>query len=118
MARGETPPGDRAPLRRTPTTAVRVELHVRPGASSTRVGGRHDGALVVRVAVPPEDGKATAAALAALADALSLPRRAVTLVHGATARRKVVEVELPDGDELALARRLDVLGSAGSGGHG
>ena len=38
---------------------VRTEIHVRPGASATTVGGEYDGALVVRVVEPPEGGRAT-----------------------------------------------------------
>jgi uncharacterized protein len=88
---------------------VRADIHVRPNASRTRVGGEHDGALVVRVAAPAEEGRATNAALDALADALSLPRRSVSLVSGATRRRKLVQIEMPQSDEEATGRRLDLL---------
>lgn len=73
-------------------TAVRVTIRVRPGASRTEVGGAFDGALVVRVAVPAEGGRATEAALTALAAALGVRRREVRLVTGATHRTKVVEI--------------------------
>jgi uncharacterized protein YggU (UPF0235/DUF167 family) len=92
-----------------PETPVRVAIHVRPGASTTRVGGEHAGALVVRVTAPAEHGKATAAALDALADALSLPRRTVTLVTGATSRRKIVAIDLPGPDAPALRRTIERL---------
>ena len=66
---------------------------MKPGAGRTRVGGRYgDAALVVAVQVPAVDGRATAAALAAVAKALGCPPRDVTLVSGATSRTKVVEV--------------------------
>jgi uncharacterized protein YggU (UPF0235/DUF167 family) len=77
---------------------------VKPGAGRTRVGGRYgDAALVVAVQAPAVDGRATAAALKALAKALGCPSREVTLVSGATNRTKVVEV--PDD----LAERLQDL---------
>lgn len=57
----------------------------------------------MRVTPRAVDGKATEAALRALADAVGIRRREVTLVIGATARRKVVEV--PD----AVADQIDVL---------
>jgi uncharacterized protein YggU (UPF0235/DUF167 family) len=72
---------------------VRVTIRVRPGAGRTAVGGDHDGALVVRVAARAVDGKATEAALAAVADAFGVRRSAVALVTGATARTKVVDVD-------------------------
>lgn len=71
---------------------MRVAIRVRPGASRTEVGGSHDGALVVRVAARAVDGKATEAALRAVAEAFGLRRRAVELVSGATSRTKVVDV--------------------------
>jgi uncharacterized protein YggU (UPF0235/DUF167 family) len=72
---------------------VRVTIRVRPGAGRTAVGGDHDGALLVRVAARAVDGRATEAALAAVADAFGLRRSAVTLISGATARTKIVDVD-------------------------
>jgi uncharacterized protein YggU (UPF0235/DUF167 family) len=74
---------------------VRVTIRVRPGAGRSAVGGSYDGALVVRVAARAVDGRATEAALTALAAALGVRRREVTLVTGATSRTKVVAI--PDG---------------------
>ncbi len=72
------------------------------------MGGDFDGALVVRVAEPPDAGRATEAAMRAVAAVLGLPRRSVTLVRGTTSRRKVLEIEPgPGGAErvhAALAR--------------
>jgi uncharacterized protein YggU (UPF0235/DUF167 family) len=84
-------PEDSAPLR--------VAVRVRPGASRTKVGGRYgegDGArLVVAVGARAVDGAATAAVLAALADALGVRPRQVRVVSGATSRDKVVEIVDP-----------------------
>jgi uncharacterized protein YggU (UPF0235/DUF167 family) len=71
---------------------VRVEIVVRPKALNVGVGGDHDGALVVRVAEPADRGRATRAALRAVAEAFDVPQRDVTLMLGATSRRKVVEI--------------------------
>jgi len=92
---------------------VRVAIHVRPNASTTRVGGTHDGALVVRVAAPPDQGRATEAALATLAGVLALPRRSVRLVHGATSRRKLVEIDVPADAEAAVGERIEHLHAEG-----
>ena len=48
---------------------MRVSIRVRPGSARTAVGGEHGGALVVRVTAPAVDGRATEAALAAVAGA-------------------------------------------------
>jgi uncharacterized protein YggU (UPF0235/DUF167 family) len=80
---------------------MRITIRVRPGAGRTAVGGERDGALVVRVRERAVDGKATAGALRAVAEALDVPRSAVTLVTGATSRTKVVDV--PDEAASAVA---------------
>jgi uncharacterized protein (TIGR00251 family) len=69
-----------------------VEVHVKPGASRTSVGGAHDGALVVRVTARAVDGKATEAVLSAVAHAFGVTTRDVALVRGAASRRKLLEV--------------------------
>jgi hypothetical protein len=79
---------------------VRIPIRVRPGAGRTVVGGEHDGALVVRVGARAVDGKATEAALAAVAEAFGVRRSAVTLVSGATSRTKVVDVDGGSDDAL------------------
>jgi uncharacterized protein YggU (UPF0235/DUF167 family) len=87
---------------------LRVTIRVRPGASRPGVGGERDGALVVRVSAPAVDGRATAAALAAVAAAFGVRRAAVTLVAGAASRTKVVDVD--GGDPADLDRLLATSG--------
>jgi uncharacterized protein (TIGR00251 family) len=72
--------------------STRVRLRVSPGAVRAGVVGRHGEAWKVRVAAPPEGGRANEAVLRLLADTLSLPREAVTLVSGHGARDKIVEL--------------------------
>lgn len=87
---------------------VRVPIRVKPGASRTRVGGAHGERLVVAVGARAVDGAATEAALAAVADAFGVRRRAVTLVAGATSRDKLVEVDAAD--DAVAARLTELLG--------
>ena len=71
------------------------------------VGDEHSGALVVSVVEPAGRGRATAAALKAVADALTVPRRCVTLVSGATSRRKVIEIQCETNQAIAhVEKRL------------
>jgi uncharacterized protein YggU (UPF0235/DUF167 family) len=81
---------------------VRFAIRVRPGAGRTAVGGDHDGALIVRVAQPAVDGRATEAALVAVAGALAVRHRQVTPVTGMTGRTKVLDVDADDPDRLQV----------------
>lgn len=86
------------------TGRVRITIRVRPGSARPAVGGEHAGALVVRVSARAVDGKATEAALAAVAAAFGVRRDDVSLVAGASARTKIVEVA--GGDPRVLADLL------------
>ncbi|HKD98992.1 MAG TPA: DUF167 domain-containing protein [Micromonosporaceae bacterium] len=93
---------------------VNVPLRVRPGASRTRVGGAHPGpygtALVVAVTAPAVDGRATRAALDAVAEALGVRRADVTLRAGERSRDKLAEITDPPAD--LHARITALLGPA------
>jgi uncharacterized protein len=83
---------------------MRIAIRVRPGSKHPGVGGEHAGALIVRVNARAVDGRATEAALAAVADAFGVRRGAVSLVSGASSRMKIVEIA--DGDPRFLADLL------------
>jgi len=91
-----------------------IAIRVKPGAARTTVGGVHDGpygpAVVVAVNAPPVDGRATTAALRALAEAIGLRPGRLTLKAGAASRDKLVSVEDPPAD---LQARVDALLKAG-----
>jgi uncharacterized protein (TIGR00251 family) len=87
---------------------VRVAIRVKPGSARTLVGGRHGDALVVSVTARAIDGKATDAALRAVAEAFGVRRRDVMLVTGATSRDKVVEIS-GEAEDIA-GRRGSLLG--------
>lgn len=72
--------------------STRLRLRVVPGAGSTGVVGRHGEGWKVRVAAPPERGKANDAVVRLLAETLGLPVRSVTLVSGLGGRDKMVEL--------------------------
>ena len=85
------------------TDYVRITIRVRPGSAHPGVGGDYDGALVVRVSARAVEGRATAAAIDAVAAAFGVHPRAVTLLTGAASRTKVVDV---DGADPAILRQL------------
>lgn len=71
---------------------TRLKLRVSPGAGRSAIVGRHGDAWKVRVTEAPERGRANEAVLRLLADALAVPRDALTLVSGHGAREKIVEL--------------------------
>ena len=81
-----------------------LDLSVQPGAKHTGIDGLHDGALRVRLAAPPVDGKANSQLLAWLAAELHCPKRDLQLLRGEASRRKQVQVALP---EQVVATWLD-----------
>ncbi|MGD0065570.1 MAG: DUF167 domain-containing protein [Streptosporangiaceae bacterium] len=83
---------------------MRITIWVRPGAVHPAIGGDQGGALIVRVSARAVDGQATEAALTAVARAFGVPRRAVTLITGASSRTKIIDVAA--GDPAVLARLL------------
>ena len=93
---------------------ARIVIRVKPGAARTEVGGEYGGAsfgrsggsLVVAVRERAVDGKATAAALAALAQALGVPARTLRLVTGAASRDKIIAIEDPPPDLEAKVQAL------------
>ena len=80
-------------LRLTETPAgVSFPVRATPRAKRNAVDGLKGDALKVYVTAPPEDGRANAAVIELLADALGVKRRQVEILAGATSRDKVVRV--------------------------
>ena len=96
---------------------VRVRLKVTPKAKRAQFGGlldEPDGekALKVAVTAAPEGGKANDAVIALLAREWGVAKSAISVVAGATDRRKLVEIRGPSQELLArlqgwLAARTD-----------
>jgi uncharacterized protein (TIGR00251 family) len=101
--------------------ALVLRLHVQPGAGRTAVVGRHGDALKVRVAAPPEGGRANTACTELVASIFNVKAAAVELTGGAASRSKRVSVAGVERDEAV--RLLEVAienGNArpGTGVHG
>ncbi|HZF27269.1 MAG TPA: DUF167 domain-containing protein [Steroidobacteraceae bacterium] len=85
-----------------------LALHVQPGAQNSGIAGTHGDALKIRIAAPAADNKANAALIEFLSETLSIPKAAITISHGATGRRKIVEIT--GGEELA--KRVEALATS------
>jgi len=69
-----------------------LTILARPRAQRTEFAGTHDGALCIRLQASPVGGKANAELIAFLARVLRVPRTAVMLQRGASARRKQIAI--------------------------
>jgi uncharacterized protein (TIGR00251 family) len=72
---------------------VVVAVYVQPRASRTAIAGIHDGRLKVALRAPPVDGKANVELLRYVALILEVPKRDVSMLAGATGRRKRILVK-------------------------
>lgn len=71
----------------------RLAVRVTPGAREESLSIA-DGRVLVKVRVKPEDGKASAAVLALLAQALGVAVSRLELLRGATSREKLIRIPL------------------------
>lgn len=71
---------------------VRLALQIQPNARKTAVVGVLDDVLKIKLAAQPVEGKANEALVKWLAGALGVPRSAVTLTHGQTNKKKLLQV--------------------------
>lgn len=107
MSRSSSDPAP-APWRRIGSDgSLTLAVHAQPGAKRSEFAGVHGARLRIRLAAPAAEGKANAALLAFLADAFAVPQRAVTLLHGATGRRKLVRISGPIGNDPTEAGATD-----------
>jgi len=83
-----------------------VDVWVVPGAARTEISGIHDGALRVRVAAPPERGRANEAVARVIAEAAGVRRGRVVAGHGSRRKRVLLEGVEPSAAGDRLAARL------------
>ena len=83
---------------------MRLSIKVVTKSSSDRLVGWMGDALKVCVTAAPERGRANAAVVALLSNALGVSRNAVRIVSGARASRKTVDLAGVDAE--ALRRRI------------
>lgn len=81
--------------------AVVLSVHAQPGAGRTHVMGRHGDAVKIRVAAPPEQGRANEALVQVLAEQFGVPEKSVTIAGGETSRTKRFRISGVDPTEFA-----------------
>ena len=71
---------------------VSFEVRVQPRSSKAEINGVHDGALRVRLTAPPVDGAANRQCIELFSRKMKIPKRAIQIASGASARRKRLKV--------------------------
>ncbi len=71
---------------------VRLAVQITPNASRTEVIGVLGEALKLKLQAQLIEGKANEALVKYLAKALDVPRSAITITHGLTAKKKLLEI--------------------------
>jgi len=79
---------------------VHIDLKAFPNSSKNEFAGIRDNRLCVRIAAPPEDGKANACLREFLAKTLGCAKRDVVLVKGEKSRLKTVKVPAAYSEKL------------------
>lgn len=88
---------------------ARLSIKVVPGSSRDEVAGWLGNELKVRVASPPEGGKANKAVIELLAEALGLSAKQITIRSGLASPRKTVEVDgMAESDMMTKLRHHEV----------
>ena len=70
---------------------MRITVQVLPRSSKNALTWEQ-GVLKARLTAPPVDGAANEALIELLARRLGLPKRDIRILHGATSRRKTLEI--------------------------
>lgn len=72
--------------------AVTIKVRVRPRSGRTKIVGEHAGAIKLRLAAPPVDGKANEECRRFLAKLLKVGATSVEIVSGDSSRDKVIRI--------------------------
>ncbi|HJQ70953.1 MAG TPA: DUF167 domain-containing protein [Blastocatellia bacterium] len=83
--------------------AAIFRVRVQPRASRTEVAGEHAGAIKLRIAAPPVDGKANDECVRFLARLLEVPPRTIEIISGDSSRDKIIRVQNTNADRVRSA---------------
>lgn len=85
-----------------------MPIKVVPASSRSGIAGWLDDTLKVRVTAPAERGKANAAVITVIAEALGVANEGIRIVAGQASARKVVEIDGLSESEVYLRLSRDV----------
>lgn len=82
---------------------VEIRVKVVPASSKTMIAGTLDNMLKVKIAAPPEDGKANKSLIDFMAKLLNLKKKDIKIVSGKTSPIKVLRISGMNSLELITA---------------
>lgn len=84
---------------------VTLKVRVQPRAGRTEIAGEHAGAIKLRIAAPPLEGRANKECKRYLAKLLKVGATSVEIISGESSRDKVIRVS-----NISAGRVLEALG--------
>ncbi len=72
---------------------MKFKITVKPNARKNEVIRAADGTFVIRVAVPPIEGKANEKVIEVLSDYFNKPKRSISIISGFKGKCKIIEIE-------------------------
>jgi uncharacterized protein (TIGR00251 family) len=72
---------------------MKYKITVKPNARKNEIMRGNDGMFVIRVTVPPIEGKANEKVIEILAEYFNKPKRSISIISGIKGRNKIIEVE-------------------------
>jgi hypothetical protein len=72
--------------------AITFTVRVQPRATKSAIAGEVEGSLKIKLAAPPVDGAANEELIRFLAKLFGVARRDVTILSGATAKTKIIQI--------------------------
>jgi uncharacterized protein (TIGR00251 family) len=85
--------------------AVTIKIRAQPRASRTEIIGEHAGAIKIKLAAPPVNGRANEECRRFLAKLLEVSATSVEIISGESSRDKVVRIQ-----NISARRVLEALG--------
>ena len=80
--------------------SIRLAVKVTPNAGRNEITGFKEGVLQVKIAAPPEKGKANKELTDFLSETLGMKKSSILIIKGQTSRNKVIVIEGISGDEV------------------
>lgn len=87
-------------------SGYRIAIQVSPNSKKTEIVSSDGDVLRVKLQAQPVDGKANEALIHFIAKKMKIPKKNVTITHGLSARRKVVEIGLAGAPEDEFEKQL------------